>query len=60
MKTYTITEEQLFKLLLSSFVAGECYSEDVQDFETDMIEEITEPDFDEYYKTLNLADYENN
>ena len=60
MKTYTITEEQLFKLLLSSFVAGEYYSEDVQDFETDIIEEITEPDFDEYYKNLDLVDYENN
>jgi len=59
MKTYTITEEQLFNLLLSSFVAGECFSEDVQDFETDEIEEITEPDFDEYFKTLDLVEYEN-
>lgn len=58
MKTYNITEKQLFDLLLNSFVAGECFSEEVQDFETGIIEEVTEPDFDEYFKTLNLTDYE--
>lgn len=60
MKTYKITEKQLFDLLRNSFVAGEIFEEDIQDFETDAVEEVTEPDFDEYYEKLDLSDYETN
>lgn len=57
MKTFKITEEQLFKLLRNSFVAGELFAEDFQDCEIGVVEEVTEPDFDEYYESLDLEDY---
>lgn len=60
MKTYQITEEELFKLLRNSFVAGEEFAEDVIDFNMEEVEEVTELDFDEYYKTLDLSEFEIN
>lgn len=59
MKTYKLTEQQLFDLLRNSFVAGEFFAEDVQAFEWEEVDEITEPDFDEYFNILDLSDYEN-
>ena len=54
MKTHTFTEQQLFDLLRNSFVAGEFFAEDIQAFEWEEVEKITEPDFDEWYKGLKL------
>ena len=46
MKTYQLTEQQLFNLLRNSFVAGAYFAEDV-----------TEKDFDEFFEDLDLTDY---
>lgn len=59
MKKYNLTEQQLFDLLRNSFVAGEFFAEDVQAFEWEEVDEVTEPDFDEYFNNLDLSDYEN-
>ena len=48
MKTYQLTEQQLFNLLRNSFIAGEYFAEDV---------EVTEKDFDEFFEDLDLTDY---
>lgn len=58
MKTYKLTQQQLFNLLRNSFVAGEFFAEDVQAFEWEEVDEVTEPDFDEYFNKLDLSDYE--
>ena len=58
MKKYTLTQQQLFDLLRNSFVAGEIFAEDIQDYEMEEVEEVTELDFDEYFKTLNLFEFE--
>ena len=57
MKTYQLTEQQLFNLLRNSFVAGEVFAEDVEAFERDEAEEVTEKDFDEFFEDLDLTDY---
>ena len=57
MKTYNLTEQQLFNLLRNSFVAGEYFAEDVEAFERDEAEEVTEKDFDEFFEDLDLTDY---
>jgi|GEM_PF-5800013 len=57
MKTYKLTEEQLFNLLRNSFVTGEIFAEDCQSFEMDEVEEITEKDFDEFFESLDLTDF---
>ncbi len=55
---YQLTERQLFNLLRNSFVAGEVFAEDVQDFEMEEVEEVTELDFDEYFNRLDLTNYQ--
>ena len=57
MKVYQLTEQQLFNLLRNSFVAGEIFAEDIQDFETEVVEEVTEKDFDEFFESLDLTEY---
>jgi len=55
---YQLTEQQLFDLLRNSFVAGEVFAEDIQDFEMQEVEEVTEKDFDEYFAILDLTNYQ--
>lgn len=59
MKTYNLTEQQLFDLLRNSFVAGEFFAEDIQAFEWEEVVEVTEPDFEEYFEQLDLKEFEN-
>ena len=54
MKKYTLTEQELYDLLKFSFIAGENYQQNWALEQTGEIEEITEPNFDEYYKQLDL------
>ena len=56
MKKYQFTEQELFNLLRNSFVAGEVFAEDINDFETEEVEEVTEKDFDEWFENLDLTD----
>jgi hypothetical protein len=59
MKTLKITEEQLKDLLRNAFVSGEEYQADWCNEQVGEVEEITTMDFGEWYKTLNLENYEN-
>lgn len=52
MKTITLTEEQLKGLLRTSFIAGIVYQQNWSEEQSGEIEEVTEPDFGEWYKKL--------
>ena len=52
--TITLTEEQLKGLLKASFLAGETYQQNWSEEQSGEIEEVTEPDFGEWYKELKL------
>ena len=61
MKKYTITEQDLYSLFKFTFVAGEHYEKDWALKQIGEVEEITEPDFDEWFKLIEvgLKEFEN-
>lgn len=62
MKKYTITEKDLFNFFKWSFIAGEQYEKEWYLYQTGELEEIKEPDFDEWFKKVReeIEKYENN
>lgn len=58
MKTFAITEKDLYSLLKHAFIAGEYYQQDWSAEQIGEVEEITEPDFEEYFEQLDLKDFE--
>lgn len=54
VETYTIQGRDLYDFLKWTFVAGEHYEKEWQLQQTGEIEEITEPDFDEWFEKLKV------
>ena len=59
MLQLNLTEEELKELLLNSFYQGEAYEKEWYLHQIGELEEINEKDFNEWYKDLDLIEFEN-